>query len=261
MTIIPQERLIIAQKIVEANMKSTYGCYTPLKSPQPPAILGGKGGCLRLGLQPTVCSIHSSISYKLKNSRVLLMRQYRTRQKESLDLAIKSLNYFAEKTLTVNRIEQLFGIEGTGAAHYFQALGDCIAYEEFKLLARSRRPPKNPTNSLLSFGYQVLWNHLLTLLELQGLDPYYACLHQGSERHAALASDLIEEFRVPLVDSFVLWLINSRILHINYDFRYQNGGCFLNQQGRKKFLTYWLKRMEEKMGSEDQPRWDILIPL
>lgn len=83
-------------------------------------------------------------------------------------------------------------------------------------------------------------------------------MHQGSERHAALASDLIEEFRVPLVDSFVLWLINSRILHIDYDFRYQNGGCFLNQQGRKKFLTYWLKRMEEKIGSEDQPRWDIL---
>lgn len=207
----PQDRLIIAQKIIEA---------------------------------------------KLRNSRVLLMRQYRTRQKESLDLAIKSLDYFAQKTLKVSSVEQLMGIEGSAAVQYFQALGDCIAYEEFKLMVRTRRPPKNPTNAMLSFGYQVLWNHLLTLIEIQGLDPYYACLHQGSERHAALASDLIEEFRVPIVDSLVLWLINSRVMNIHQDFRYENGGCFLNNQGRKKFLQSWLKRMQQNVG--EQPRWDII---
>ncbi|AFZ43526.1 CRISPR-associated protein, Cas1 family [Halothece sp. PCC 7418] len=209
----PQDRLIIAQRIVEA---------------------------------------------KLKNSRVFLMRQYRTRQKDSIALAIKSLNYFAQKTLTVSQLDQLMGIEGSGAVQYFQALGECIAYDEFKLLARSRRPPTNPTNALLSFGYQILWNHLLTLIEMQGLDPYYACLHQGSERHAALASDLIEEFRVPFVDSLVLWLINTRTMNPEEDFRYQDGGCFLNAVGRKKFLSAWLKRMEQPVGSEKQPRWDIL---
>lgn len=57
---------------------------------------------------------------------------------------------------------------------------------------------------MLSFGYQILWNHLLTLTELQGLDSYYACLHQGTERHATLASNLIEEFRAPIIDSLVL---------------------------------------------------------
>lgn len=198
------------------------------------------------------------VEAKLRNSRVLLMRQYRTRQKESLELAIKSLDYFARKTLTVTTVEQLFGIEGAGAAQYFQALGECIAYEEFKLMVRTRRPPKNPTNAMLSFGYQVLWNHLLTLLEIQGLDPYYACLHQGSYRHAALASDLIEEFRVPIIDSLVLWMINRRFVNSDTDFYYQEGGCFLNNQGRQKFLKFWLQRMEEKMGSDQQPRWDIL---
>ena len=198
------------------------------------------------------------VEAKLKNSRVFLMRQYRTRQKDSIALAIKSLNYFAQKTLTVSQLDQLMGIEGSGAVQYFQALGECIAYDEFKLLARSRRPPKNPTNAMLSFGYQILWNHLLTLIEMQGLDPYYACLHQGSQRHAALASDLIEEFRVPIVDSLVLWLINTRTMNPEQDFRYQEGGCFLNAQGRKKFLSAWLKRMEQPVGSEKQPRWDIL---
>ncbi len=198
------------------------------------------------------------IQSKLRNSRVFLMRQYRTRKKENIALSIKSLDYFAKKTLHVSSVEQLMGIEGAAAVQYFQAFGECIASEEFKLLARTRRPPTNPTNALLSFGYQVLWNHLLTLLEIQGLDPYYACLHQGSQRHAALASDLIEEFRVPLIDSLVLWLINSRVLDTHSDFRYAKGGCFLNDKGRKTFLKYWLQRMEEKVGAEQQPRWDIL---
>nr|WP_242037504.1 CRISPR-associated endonuclease Cas1 [Coleofasciculus sp. FACHB-SPT9] len=78
--------------------------------------------------------------------------------------------------------------------------------------AQSRRPPGNPVNAILSFGYQVLWNHLLSLIELQGLDPYHACLHQGTERHAALASDLIEEFRAAIVDSITLYLVNRGVM-------------------------------------------------
>jgi CRISPR-associated protein Cas1 len=198
------------------------------------------------------------VETKLSNCRVLLRRQSRTRQTDNIALAIKSLDYFARKTLKTTTIEELMGIEGSAAVQYFQALGECFASGEFKLLTRTRRPPRNPTNALLSFGYQVLWNHLLTLLEIQGLDPYYACLHQGSERHAALASDLIEEFRAPIIDSLVLWLINTRVMNVDWDFHYQDGGCFLNEQGRKKFLKFWLQRMEKKVGSQKQPRWDLL---
>ena len=106
----------------------------------------------------------------------------------------------------------------------------------FVFMARSRRPPGNPVNAMLSFGYQILWNHLLSLIELQGLDPYYACLHQGSERHAALASDLIEEFRSPIVDSLVLYLVNRGVMDIDRDFEHHEGGCYLNDLGRKKYL-------------------------
>jgi CRISPR-associated protein Cas1 len=208
--------------------------------------------------QERFITAQSLVEAKLSNSRVLLMRQYRSRQKERIAFAIQALHYFAQKTRTVSTLDQLMGIEGSGAVQYFQGLGECITQEEFKLLARSRRPPRNPTNAMLSFGYQILWNHLLTLIELQGLDPYYACLHQGSERHAALASDLIEEFRVPIVDSLVLWLINTRVMKIDQDFHYQEGGCFLNAQGRQKFLQFWLQRMEQPLGKEQQPRWDLL---
>jgi CRISPR-associated protein Cas1 len=114
---------------------------------------------------------------------------------------------------------------------------------------------------MLSFGYQVLWNHLLTLIELQGLDPYHACLHQGSERHAALASDLVEAFRAPLIDSLVLYIASRRLLDPGDDFVHRDGGCFLNETGRPKFLRAFLQRMEETVSTDNgevQPKWDIL---
>jgi CRISP-associated protein Cas1 len=126
---------------------------------------------------------------------------------------------------------------------------------------RSRRPPRDPVNAMLSFGYQLLWNHLLSLIELQGLDPYEACLHQGSERHAALASDLLEEFRAPIIDSLVLYAINHHIMNRDQDFDLSDdGGCYLNESGRKKFLRSFLMRMEEELDGDGhtRPRWDLL---
>ena len=116
-------------------------------------------------------------------------------------------------------------------------------------------------NAMLSFGYQVLWNHLLALIELQGLDAYQACLHQGTERHAALASDLVEEFRAAIVDSLVLYLVNRRMIDANEDFFYGDGGCFLNDGGRRKYLKAFLQRMEEEIETDEggkQPKWDLL---
>jgi len=107
----------------------------------------------------------------------------------------------------------------------------------------------------------VLWNHIYSLIELQGLDPYFGCLHQGSERHAALVSDLIEEFRAPIVDSLVLYLINRKIVSAETDFEYRNGGCYLNNSGRVKYLKAFVLRMEEKVSSnsgDSQPRWDLI---
>lgn len=198
---------------------------------------------------------------KLKNSRVILQRQQRRRGTETIAFSIQSLDYLIEKATEADSLAQLMGYEGAGAASYFSAFGESLTNPEFIFLARSRRPPGNPVNAMLSFGYQVLWNHLLALIELQGLDPYQACLHQGSERHAALASDLIEEFRAPIVDSLVLWLVNSKVIKAEEDFEYHQGGCYLNNSGRKKYLKAFLQRMEEEIqtNSQDkQPRWHLL---
>ena len=114
---------------------------------------------------------------------------------------------------------------------------------------------------MLSFGYQVLWNHLLSIVELQGLDPYYGCLHQGSDKHPALASDLIEEFRAPIVDSLVLMMINQHSIDLS-DFVDRDGGCYLNLKGSKKYLKAFLARMETEISTDDgsnQPKWAAII--
>lgn len=201
------------------------------------------------------------VQAKLRNSRVILQRQQRRRPSEAIAQSIQSLSYLIEQAAQAESIDRLMGLEGAAAASYFNALGECFTGDGFVFVARSRRPPGNPVNALLSFGYQVLWNHLLSLIELQGLDPYHACLHQGTERHAALASDLVEEFRAPMIDSLVLYLVNRGVVNADQDFTYHNGGCYLNDAGRKKFLRAFLQRMEETLnveGDQAQPRWDTL---
>ena len=201
------------------------------------------------------------IQAKLKNSRVILLRQQRRQGAPEVELAIASLDYLVSQASQADSWERLMGLEGAGAASYFSGFGQCLNHPAFVFMARSRRPPGNPVNALLSFGYQVLWNHLLALIEIQGLDPYQACLHQGSERHAALASDLIEEFRAPIVDSLVLYLVNRGVVDADRDFEYHNGGCYLNDSGRKKYLRSFLQRMEEVIQTKagQQPRWDLLM--
>lgn len=199
---------------------------------------------------------------KLSNSKVILQRQQKLKNNLDFGQNIQILNYLIDKIKVTENIEQMFGYEGAGANYYFSAFGECITNTDFIFYARSRRPPTNPVNAMLSFGYQVLWNHLLVLIELQGLDAYSACLHQGSERHAALASDLIEEFRSPLIDSLVLYMINRKLIQVTDDFVYHDGGCYLNGSGRKKFLHHFIQRMEEKVNtgeSQKQPRWDLLM--
>ena len=85
---------------------------------------------------------------------------------------------------------------------------------------------------------------------------------QNSERHASLASDLVEEFRAGIVDSLVLYLINKNIINAQEDFMFRNGGCYLNDKGRKKYLQVFLTRMEEMVTNdfgEKEPRWDLLM--
>jgi CRISP-associated protein Cas1 len=197
------------------------------------------------------------IRAKINNSRTLLMRQKRRLNITALTPAINQLSTLKHQIDTVTSTEQLMGTEGAAAATYFKAFSHCLSNESFTFTKRTRRPPQDPVNALLSFGYQLLWNHILAIIDLWGLDPYHACLHQDNEKHAVLASDLIEQFRAPIIDSLVLYLINRNMVCPDENFTYTEDACYLNTAGRKTFLTAFLARMEEtiKMPLPDQPRW------
>ena len=104
------------------------------------------------------------IKGKLKNSRVLLRRQKKKKESELLERVLQSLDYLADQVAQADNLERLMGFEGAGAAQYFSAFSECLTNPDFVFSGRSRRPPGNPVNAMLSFGYQVLCNHLLALI-------------------------------------------------------------------------------------------------
>ena len=146
-------------------------------------------------------------------------------------------------------LETLRGLEGVGAATYFGVFDHMVLGQKdvFTFTQRSRRPPLDPTNALLSFAYSLLTHDCASALESVGLDAYVGFLHKDRPGRSSLALDLMEELRPCLADRFVLTLINNRVLSAK-DFDYQESGAvLLTDTGRKSFLKQWQDRKKEKI--------------
>lgn len=141
-------------------------------------------------------------------------------------------------------LDSLRGLEGIGAAAYFSVLDDMILQgkETFFFRERSRRPPLDAFNALLSFAYSLLAHDCASALESVGLDAYVGYLHRDRPGRESLALDLMEELRPCFADRFVLTLINNRVLKaIDFDFR-ESGAVLLTDTGRRTFLQKWQER-------------------
>ena len=185
---------------------------------------------------------------KLMNSKQLLLRLNRKRQVPEVAQAIAGITSDILAVDAVDNVDSLRGYEGVAAARYFSAFGKLITNSEFSFRGRNRQPPTDPVNSLLSFGYTLLFNNVLSLIIAEGLSPYFGNFHYGEdEKHKPfLAFDLMEEFRSPVVDSFVLKLVNNAIVKPrDFDSVITTGGVYLNRESRKVFLQYFEQRMNE----------------
>lgn len=180
---------------------------------------------------------------KLHNSRVLLQRLNRRRKTVVATQAIAELAQLIEKAALAESVEVLLGYEGHGASLYFQALATLLK-GPFEFEKRTRRPPTDPINSLLSLGYTLLAQNLHSMVEVTGLHTHFGNLHTPRENHPALVSDLMEEFRALVVDSLVAYLINSKIFTPE-DFTPpdERGGVYLHPDGLKRFLKHWEDRL------------------
>ena len=152
------------------------------------------------------------VAGKLANQRAILMRARRDgTAAEQLTPLIDGLKLVAGRLETADSIALLMGMEGHGASLYFRAFPHLIKNPDFSFEGRNRRPPRDPANACLSFGYAILLGRAETAVRLAGFDPFIGLLHEAGRGKPALALDLMEEFR-PLIDRLVLRLINLRQL-------------------------------------------------
>jgi CRISPR-associated protein Cas1 len=139
----------------------------------------------------------------------------------------------------------LHGFEGAGAAAFFAAFRFLLR-QELGFDGRHRRPPTDPVNVLLSFGYTLLMNQVMSAVQVVGFDPYIGYLHSEGYGKPALALDLMEEMRTPIVDSVVLTVINKNILRADH-FEEVLGVQRLTPGGRKLFLQQFEQRLNTEI--------------
>jgi CRISPR-associated protein Cas1 len=189
---------------------------------------------------------------KLMNSKQLLMRFNRKRKLEDVERAIYGINQDINALGYVDNLDSLRGYEGIAAARYFPAFGKLIINSAFSFSQRFRQPPIDEVNSLLSFGYTLLFNNVLSFIIAEGLSPYIGHFHYGEKQKPYLAFDLMEEFRSPIVDSLVLKVINKSLFKPqDFDLIANTGGVYLSQSARKVFLNQFEARMNEEVSHPD----------
>jgi len=193
------------------------------------------------------------VAGKIANCRNVLQRAIRDHgtcvDVRTLEKASELLSIRQKQALIANSIEILRGIEGDAANVYFSVFNELIIAqkEDFRINGRTRRPPKDNVNTLLSFIYTILVNEVQSALEVTGLDPYVGFLHTDRPGRPSLALDLMEELRPYLADRLVLTLINRRQVNGKGFLNRDESGVIMNEETRKEVISAWQKRKQDEI--------------
>jgi CRISPR-associated protein Cas1 len=192
------------------------------------------------------------IAAKVSNYRSLLLRHQRNHPDDCPEEVISAATAMGNRLGEIERsqsLDELRGHEGECATIYFAVLSSLITEqrEDFRFEQRSKRPPLDPANALLSFLYAILANDVRSAVETTGLDPQVGFLHQMRPGRPSLALDLMEEFRAYLGDRIMLNLINLKQI-TKKDFEIREGGeVRMSDDARKTLLTAYQKRKQEEI--------------
>ncbi len=184
------------------------------------------------------------VEARLESQAALLMRATRggRERSDTVQAAINGIRRLQPEVRCAERRERLLGLEGQGAALYFGALPELVSLAEMKPDGRSRRPPRDPFNALISFGYALLLADITSAVVSVGLEPALGFYHQPRSSAPPLALDLMELFRVPVVDMAVLAAVNRRSFDPVEDFTRAGPQVWLSSSGRKKLLGVYERR-------------------
>ncbi|MFQ6114248.1 MAG: CRISPR-associated endonuclease Cas1 [bacterium] len=184
---------------------------------------------------------------KITNARAVILLYQKNHPEVDLQLEIATLDETLFKIKNQNSHNSLLGSEGVGTASFFKAFSKMFS-KRLRFETRSRRPPKDPVNALLSLGYTLLTNEVLSAVIAGGMDPYIGFLHGVVYGRPSLALDIVEEFRHPLIDRFTLNLFNNEIF-VREDFQtVKHEGIYLKKDAFRKYLTLYEKRMLEPVA-------------
>jgi CRISP-associated protein Cas1 len=179
---------------------------------------------------------------KIANMRVGLLRAGRRGPDAELTDAAETLAVTRLVLGDAAAYEQILGHEGTATREYFRAWRRVIG-EDWDFTSRERRPPPDPVNAMLSFGYTLLVNEAISALGAAGLDPAVGFLHQARWGRPSLALDLMEEFRPTVVDAVVLRCLTTGIVRREEFDTDAEHGCRMNPRARQAFLAAYERRM------------------
>jgi len=195
--------------------------------------------------QPDRCQAlaRDLVTAKGANQRTLLRRNG-----TCPDAVLRDMNDLLERVQGAHEIPALLGLEGAVAALYFKHFGGMLKPRDFDahwdFTARNRRPPRDPVNALISFGYSLLAKEFTVALLAEGLDPWWGLYHQPRHGRPALALDLMEPFRPLIVDSAVITAINTGMIRAA-DFTRSTSACMLTAAGRKGFIRAYEARLDQ----------------
>lgn len=209
---------------------------------------------------------------KLKNCRTLARRLVRSRMAvdaepqtadgspptadsghPTAEALIARLTDSIQKARLARDVAELRGLEGNAAKAYFALLRAALR-PELSFEKRTRRPPRDAANALLSLAYSLLTNAVFTACEVAGLDPYDGFFHADKYGRPALALDLVEEFRPIVADSVVLTVVNNRMLGPEDFETGEDGGVYLARRGRRIFLQQFSRRLNTEVIHPDAGR-------
>lgn len=186
------------------------------------------------------------VEAKVKNARTVLQRAVRERSPNSRLLeAVEEHRMILKRLEGASSLDEVRGLEGQAAARYFGVFNELVVTDGFSFKGRTKRPPRDPVNALISFLYALLLNDCVAALEGVGLDPQIGYLHALRPGRPALALDLLEEFRAWWADRLALALLNRRQLSRKH-FEFRPGGpVYLNESGRRIVIEAYQRRKQE----------------
>lgn len=214
-------------------------------------------------MTPQTDLIQNTVATKLSNTRYLIKRSQRDNpildEKGRLSQCVLYLEQGIEKVYENTDVDVIMGIEGNCAKAYFDIFNDLILQQkdDFYLYSRTKRPPLDSVNAVLSFLYTIATSSCASALESVGLDSYLGFYHAMRSGRCSLACDLVEEMR-HIIERLVLTMINLKQINAKDFEKQESNAVYLNEDGKKKVLTIW---QERKRAVIEHPYLKQKIPM